>query len=1151
MSAAPHADPGIAQRAAADPAVSVWVSASAGSGKTKVLTDRVLTLLLGDTPPERILCLTFTKAAAAEMANRISGELSLWSILPEEELRGRLVELTGDTVDEAALAAARRLFAQVLDTPGGLKIQTIHGFCESLLTRFPLEAGLAPQTKVMDERSAAELMRTARDAVLMAARRNEELGIALAEIIAHLQEDQFSSLMTDLAQERGRLARLLRDRGGLAGAEAAVYRTFQVDPDSDAAAVIRAAAGDGAFDAEALHRAVEGLRHGTEKTDQPRAERIAAWLTGDVEARMRSFDDYLDVYLLKKEQTPRKSLATKKVVEQFPDCTDILQAEADRLAAVVENLRAISSARGTAALLRLGAMMLEAYQAAKTAQSCLDYDDLIYRARDLLVDRAMAPWVLFKLDGGLDHILIDESQDTNPEQWEIVRALAEEFFAGEGAREDTERTLFAVGDEKQSIFSFQRADPAVGEALRNHFRDRIGSDKWREISLETSFRSAAAVLEAVDATFARPAAARGVVAEGATLSHDVHRQGAGGRVEVWPLVEPEAPAERAPWTLPLERRPIDDPDARLARVMAARIDSWIGHERLSSRGRRVAAGDIMVLVRRRTRFVDQLVRALKRLGVPVAGVDRLVLTDQLAVMDLMAFAEFLLLPEDDLTLANVLKGPFIGFDDDDLLRLAWDRGDRSLWRSLGESAAPADADARNWLGRWLARVDFIPPYELFAEVLNQPTLSGESGRAALIARLGTEAEDPIDEFLGLAVGFERTNSPALQGFMHWVGAGATEVKRDLEQGGRDEVRVMTVHGAKGLQAPIVILADTTRKPDRVANLHWIDGVPVWAPRRALESSVSRTASAAAVARQEAEYNRLLYVAMTRAEDQLHVSGAAGRYEPPADCWYNLVADGIAPLAERRSFDFTTLSPDGWRGDGLVVETLQTAAPDSVPETVESSSRHETPPDWARRPPAREPPPPRPLAPSRPSGAAPPARSPLGGDDGRRFRRGLLVHRLLELLPELPPAARPDACARFLARPAHELDQAAREALAAEVLEILEHTEFAPIFGAGSRAEAPLVGTVEGVDGPETIAGQIDRLVVTATTVLAVDYKTLRPVPDSAVEAPPVYLRQMAAYRILLRRIWPDRQVRCALLWTEGPVLMDLPDALLDHRSPAS
>ncbi|NKB55766.1 MAG: double-strand break repair helicase AddA [Alphaproteobacteria bacterium] len=1137
------------QRDASDPATSVWVAASAGSGKTTVLTDRVLALLLTDTRPERILCLTFTRAAAAEMAQRINRRLALWATEPDRDVRQEIAALLDRVPDDALLDRARQLFAHVLDVPGGLKIQTIHSFCQSLLGRFPLEAEIAPHFEAIDERSAAELLMTARDSVLSSARTGGPLADALDVVTGYIQEDSFGEMMAQLARDRGRIRRLIDMYGSIPSVAAALAKKLGIAPGRRAEDVVADACRDGVFDTDALAVAIDALLAGTEKTDQPRGQLIARWLTSDPSVRAASFADYAAGFLTQ-DGEPRKVLITRKAAEAAPDAAETLAIEAARLVRIMEQRRAAITAEATVALLQLGAALLDAYEKAKAALARLDYDDLILKTIALLRENVDAAWVLFKLDGGLDHILIDEAQDTNPDQWAVVAALAEEFFSGAGARPEV-RTVFAVGDSKQSIFSFQRADPAAFSDMRRHFRDRIEAAEaaWRDVELNWSFRSTAPVLAAVDAVFDQDTARDGVIPDGVTIEHRAVRTGHAGSVEVWPLIGPRDTSPLAPWTPPLTREPADSPSTRLANALAHRLEGWIGCEALPSKGRLVRAGDIMVLVRRRNSFVTDLVSALKARDIPVAGVDRMVLSEQLAVMDLVALGDFLLLPEDDLTLATVMKGPFIGFDDDDLFTLAYNRGSTTLWHRLADMAADDDrfAAAYDWLARLLAIVDFSPPYELFARLLSEPTIAQDTGRQRIVARLGIEAEDPIEEFLNLALAHERTDVPSLQNFLHWLKAGDATITRDLEHSGRDEVRIITVHGAKGLQAPIVILPDTTTAPRSSPAVLWTDDLPLWPPNRSHEPALCVAARADANWRRDQEYRRLLYVAMTRAEDRLLVCGWHGRQEPSDTSWYALMRDGIAPIAE--TFEFTMDGEDGWSGDGLCLASAQTAeiepfVASELPETIAEPAL------WMNRPPDPEPTPPRPLAPSRPS-ADPPVLSPIQADGSDRFRRGQLVHRLLQTLPDLPTSRRRDAATAFLTRPIHGVDAEERGAIADEVMRILEDPSFAPLFAPGSRAETPIVGTVTGPLGPEIISGQVDRLVIRENEVMIVDYKTNRPPPLRENDVPEAYLRQMAAYRAVMRKIWPKRPIRCVLLWTDGPRTMSLDEQRLDRFFNAS
>jgi ATP-dependent helicase/nuclease subunit A len=1141
----PLINPEIPQRQAADPKTSVWVAASAGTGKTKVLTDRVLSLLLAGTAPERLLCLTFTKAAAAEMANRIADRLAGWATDDDARLTDDLARLTGQAPSPVTVTRARRLFAQVLDTPGGMKIETIHAFCQSLLRRFPLEAGLAPHFQVMDDRDAGEMLAQAREEILSAARQDggSDLAQALSVVTGVVHETIFPELMAELAGVRGRLSRLIDRHGGRHGLIEALYRQAALQPGETAADIVGRAVTDDAFDITGCRAAMAALRVG-KAGDQERANAMDLWLAASVDERILQFALWQNAFLTGKGEI-RARLCTKDVEARFPATLEVLTLEAERLFGLLDRLRSATTLRATAALLTLAEALLASYKRQKASRAMLDYDDLILTAVTLLERPGMPSWVLFKLDGGIDHVLIDEAQDTNPDQWRVVKALTGEFFAGDGRRQAGSRTIFAVGDAKQSIYSFQRADPREFEAMRGRYAALVpaAQGRWAEVALSMSFRSAPAVLEAVDRVINSAGGGDGVVAPGQSVEHLAFRQGAGGLVEVWPPIRPAARDEPEPWKPPVERVKGDSPRARLAQLVARRITAMIRQgDILASRGRPIRPGDILVLVRRRNAFVEELVRELKTQGIAVAGADRMVLTEQLAVMDLMALANAMLLPEDDLTLATVLKGPLIGLSEDDLFALAHGRPSR-LWEAL-RARAGEEPFRTAWqrLSLWQGMADQMPPHDFFARVL------GNGGKTRLLTRLGLEAEDPLDEFIALTLAYERGHPPSLQGFLRWLEQGDVEIKRDLDQGSINAVRIMTVHGAKGLQAPIVFLPDTLQVPTRPPRLLWLteseddeDGaLLVWPPRADDQDERCRASRDAANHRRDQEYRRLLYVAMTRAEDRLYVCGWETRKAAAPHCWYTLIAEALRPVCDPEPDAF--LAAQRGLDDNRVLRLVSRQTADVIPAaagTVAAAAR--ALPAWASLPAPVEPAPPRPLAPSRPDEDEPEVRAPFGGDGGARFLRGRLIHRLLQSLPDIAPAKRPEAAARFLGRAGWGLTFAEQATIGGEVGAILDDPHFAPIFGPGSRAEVPVVGQL----GDRILSGQVDRLLVTATEVLIVDYKTNRPPPRQAADVAPVYLRQMAAYRAALACIYPGRTIRCALLWTDEPRLMTLDNRLLD------
>ena len=1134
----------VEQDRAANPASSAWVSASAGTGKTYVLTNRVLRLLLDGADPHRILCLTFTKAAAAEMANRVVDRLSAWVSMPEAKLKQELADLAIGHISADLMVRARQLFVHVLDSPGGLQISTIHAFCQSLMARFPLESGISPHFSVMDDRTAAGLRHEA--TIRLFAQASEgadpELAEAVDFITQNIAEMTFEGLANELMMGR-RSFQHLSDTSAL---EVSLRSALGLPAQGTAQDALIASA----VDQERLSQAVSALKNGT-KTDQGRAAVIEDWLSQAENTRAATFDDYASAFLTAKMEL-RKTLATKKIAEEFPEAMDTLHGEADRVLQIVTTQRLFGVLKSSLVLAQFGSRLALSYAELKRQAGMMDYDDLIAKARSLVVGNdeadpltrgsaatrsSAAAWVLYKLDGGIDHILVDEAQDTNSAQWEIIETLANNFFENfESA--DRLRTMFAVGDPKQSIYSFQGAEPAEFERTRQEFRHRIRQAKGQfyDALLDLSFRSTEAVLALVDKIFANPMARSGLFFDEETiaLQHFAYRKDVPGLVEIW-APEPAAETEDTDaWAVPVEQQFEQAAHVVLAERIAGQIHHWIGTEALlTSKDRPINAGDILILVRRRNAFFGAMVLALKNRDIDVAGMDRMILNDQLAVMDLIALGRFVLMPEDDLNLAVVMKSPLIGLDDSHLIDLAPGR-DGSLWRALSQKSAgdPALHSAYTTLQSWLARADFMAPYEFYSLVLD-----AEGGRRALLSRLGPEAEDPIDEFIGLTLEFERNSAPSMEGFLHWVEASETEVKREMEQA-KGQVRVMTVHGAKGLQAPIVFLPDTRSIPTTSPSIFWLGedkDIPAWPINASYVVGTISDAKDREKALKLQEYNRQLYVALTRAEDQLYICGYDTNRAAPDECWYNLIDTGFDGL------DGTVEATD-WQG-----ATVRRYASGDQPEADDSgepASQIEPLPAWASTPPRPEPTPSRPLAPSRPASADVPVRSPVGPDMADRFLRGTLIHKLLEVLPEVAPDNRAALARQILGHPTHELPANAIETWSAEVMAILDDPAFAPLFGPDSMAEVPLTGLV----GDTPISGMVDRLLVQHDRILVVDYKTNRPPPLSANDVPPAYLQQMATYRDLLRQIYPGRAVDCALLWTDGPTLMGLNEESLNKFS---
>jgi ATP-dependent helicase/nuclease subunit A len=1117
----------VRQREASDPVISAWVSANAGSGKTHVLAQRVIRLLLDGVDPARILCITFTRAAAGNMANRVFDELRKWTALDDAGL-SKAMRLAGShDTGEKMRARARKLFALALETPGGLKVQTIHAFCTYILHLFPFEANVAARFSVLDEAQDVQLLEKMTNEVLLDAanRPQSETGRALQYAIGAAADLTFRDLIGKAVDERDAVEAWLSSAGGLEGAAGQLSRALNIAVDDSEEKISAAFLGESLIP-RSEWSAIAAIGAGGKKTDRDQSERFMS-LPGLAGAQQ--IDRYIEIFCTR-TAGKRDNVFTSDIKKLHGNLCERLHAERDRIWSLVERRRAVVARDRTIALVTIAKAVLDRFRAEKDRRGLLDFEDQIDKTHELLA-RVSAAWVHYKLDRGIDHILIDEAQDTSPKQWGIVRHLVAEFFAGKGATERT-RTIFAVGDEKQSIFSFQGAAPAEFENMRREFEtlSARANHEFRHVRFDTSLRSGANVLSAVDIVFKPTEIAASLTQDVAGIpEHMALASAAPGQVEIWDTEKPlDDSGEKDPWNAPFDKLTGSKPAVRLAERIAKAV------RKMMEAGRR--PGDIMVLVNRRGALFEAIIRALKNAGIPVAGADRLVLTEHIAVMDLMALADSLLLPQDDLALATTLKSPLFGLDDDDIFALAYERGKDSLRTALTRKSV-----GNKKFEQALARLDALSararnesPFAFYARLLG-----AERGRERFLARLGHEASDALDEFLNLALEYERGEAPSLQGLIDWMRAAKSEIKRDMEMA-RNEVRVMTAHGAKGLEAPVVFLADTTTRPEGhhpppLLPLPAQTGAAplIWAKGEKEDVGPMTDARLAARVQTRHEYRRLLYVAMTRAAEQLIVCGIESKKRPEG-CWYDLVLQGLQdqPCLSEHEIGGQKL----WR--------YRKVEPSGPLEHVQGETAPiVTRPEWLRQPLVGEPRA-RVVIPSRMMKAQNrPGASTIEATRKAR-RRGIIVHRLLQSLPEYPATDRAKAMQNFLARQ-NELDPEERSSLAAQVMGVLADPRFTELFAPGSSAEVPIVGRCEVDNEPIRVSGRVDRLIVTQDAVLVGDFKTDRNPPRQVADVPASYVRQLAEYRAVLLKLYPDRPVRAALIWTEVPDLMELSGEVLD------
>ncbi|MRU15503.1 double-strand break repair helicase AddA [Roseovarius sp. A21] len=1098
---------------AARPDRSTWLSANAGSGKTRVLTDRVARLLLDDVDPQHILCLTYTKAAASEMQNRLFNRLGGWAMLPDDALRAELEKLGVERdLGPETLRKARRLFACAIETPGGLKIQTIHSFCSSLLRRFPLEAGVTPQFTEMDDRTASLL----RAEIVEEIAEGPEAGVLYA-LARHYTGDDLDKLTAEIVRHGTALQAPVSD--------AKLAQVFAVPADlSETSLLSDVFLGSEQALLDQLIPALEA----SSSNDQKAAKSLREITQFDLSALAELEGLFLFKSGAKAFTAKIGSFPTKPCRENLTPIMPQIEDWMARVESARDRRLALGAMRKTRALHDFAAIFLKAYEKAKLRRGLLDFDDLILRTRDLLTNPDVAAWVLYRLDGGIDHILVDEAQDTSPVQWQVIERLAQEFTSGEGARADVPRTIFVVGDKKQSIYSFQGADPREFDRMKDEFANRLKSTNTplSVLGMEYSFRSSNAVLSLVDQTFANAEQSGFAPDQG----HKSFKSDMPGRVDLWPVIEKPDKEDQPEWYLPVDTKAPNDPAILLARKIARTIRQMIDDNTPIPDGKGGMApaqpGDFLILVQRRSALFHEIIRECKDQNLPIAGADRLKVGAEMAVRDLGALLSYLSTPEDSLALATALRSPLFGWSEAQLYNLAHGRAQKYLSAELRDRAAEFP-ETTAILDDLRKQADYLRPYDLLQRILTR-----HDGRRKLLARLGVEAEDGIDALLSQAMAYEQRAVDSLTGFLVWLETDDLEIKRQMDSAG-NRIRVMTVHGAKGLEAPIVILPDTgQRKNDIKDQILDHKGTALWKTGADDAPQVIREVVERAKAAQIAERDRLLYVAITRAEKWLIVA-AAGDLGKTGDTWHDKV---------RTALEATGAAPHPTEGDGAL--------------RLEHG-------DWAMRPTheaAGKTPDGPPALPGyfnkpAPGGAAaldtlkP---SELGGakalpgeglEEEAAKRRGRQIHLLLEILPTVAPDSWPDTAARILANGPDAAEGAELDALLSEAQGVLTKPDLAHLFAPDVLAEVPISANIEALQN-RRIHGIIDALIVTPDRVLAVDFKTNTVVPDSPETCPDGLLRQMGAYAHALAAIYPGRDIQTALLWTRNAALMPLPHDLV-------
>lgn len=1115
------------QRSASAPERSVWVTANAGSGKTYVLTARVLRLLLGGAKPEEILCLTYTKAAAAEMRGRVGERLGKWALASDDELTKELIALGGVPPAPAMQLRARSLFARALEAPGGLRIQTIHAFCESVLHRFPREANVPFDFSVLEEHERDGMLLEAREAVLAAGLRGSDEAGAVETLFGLMSDFQIETAIVETLNQQRTLRRIL-PRSLIAKRE-----LRKLVGDVGSIDQVRDEIADGyeltAEDHAAIFALVPPDQGGTDFVDR----------LSHIDPDRPEPDALLDAFLTQADRTVRKTLLKKAVTKLIPDVAGRVIAEGARLEQLCRKLVAAELVARSEAMLDIVGAISARYERAKRARSLLDFDDLIERLAALLKDEAQGPWVRYKLDAGISHILVDEGQDTNPQQWEVIGALVDDFFFGESAAHRP-RTLFAVGDQKQSIFSFQGADPEmfVDAGRQYAFSAKAAHFEIEQVPLRHSFRTLPNVLNAVDEVFKRPDLKAGALEEEGLL-HETARAEGGGMVTLWPPVkDPTEDSDPNNWPTEPPHVAMQSAQRQVAERIAREIRQWIAEKRpLGPRGRAVRAEDILILVQVRSVLFHEIIRALIRQGIPTPGADRLAVTTHIGALDLMALGDVLSNPADDLQLAALLRSPLFDVSEEELLALAQPRGENErLFWAMEKCPIASVRAAYEQLTAWRNRLDFDRPFNFYADVLY-----AGGGLRRMRGRFGSEIDDVVAEFLDLALLHEQSAQPSLLGFLAELRSREVTIKRELAEA-EGGARVMTVHGAKGLEAPIVILADaasTERGRDRRC-IYLRAQPPLFIHASSKDTHVSETLDYKdeADGEQQKEYWRKLYVAMTRAEDELYVTGYLTKQGKIDGSWYEAVEQGLTPHSETVTNAGGNVSAIVYPSDRPAPTPVLAGAAADSPPTREGLDLPQLPP-------------PRNVPVVRPSSALTPA-DPVAAldtvaevtrDAETARRRGIAVHALLQHLGRVPPADR-EAVAHKALQVLLPATPELHGEVAGKALGIFHSPTFAHVFGPNSRAEVPFFAKASRNGSQVQLAGRLDRLVVEPERVLIVDFKSDAGATMDPTAVPTAHLTQIGLYALVATQLFPRHRVDAAILWTSLESLLELPRELL-------
>lgn len=1113
------------QGIASNPEYSIWTSASAGSGKTTVLVNRLLRMLLSGIKPSKILCITFTNTGAVTMKNRINDKLAEWAVFSDSKLEEEIVKLEGneDKLKEK-IKIARTLFAKILDHSNDFKILTIHSFCQQIIKRFPLEAGIVPSFQIADEIVSEELLSKAKEKILGIDK--DDVRESIKYVFSNINEDQFIGLLKKAIGQKDSLLYFKNRFFTIEGIGNKLREVFNIGNISSFDEI------EAEFKKHICQFSMTNdiIESVNEKSSEFDVKFIKIFQKFKEDKSY--FKEYVDCFLTSAGSITKR-LLSKKMASTFPDFDEFIKNEVELILKFKEDSGNFINFKFTLSFLTIVYEIFNIYDDLKKSKGLLDYGDLIFETskllnnskfRNLFGDNCFSSWINYKLDEGLDHLLIDEAQDTSPTQWDIVKSLTDEFFAGYGQRGEENRTIFVVGDEKQSIFSFQGAEPKNFDLMLKYYKNSIEScgKKFENIYLETSFRSLKSILNIADEAFKDPRRKEAISKAPNQIKHNVVRDCGIGKVEVWPLIKEEEKEDKKDvdyWGNNYLESDIElTKKQKLAETIAKEIESWFKNgktifSRKDGKERLLKYSDIMILVKSRNKdFINYLIRQFNKRNIMTMGNDKFDLTDSIISQDILALLKFLIFRDDNLNFANLFKSPFLSLTENDLYLLCEykNKNSKTLWQSIND------------LDQYKEQVDFLNDlinkskscsiYELLFYIFEIKGM-----RKKIKERFRYLADEVIDEFLSLSSAYEKNhNNSTILNFVYFIENTEIKIKRDMEQS-NDEVKIMTVHSSKGLEAPIVILPDTNHNGGKINKIDKFlfseqPGDNFEIPLLNLKSSnfidniVNEEKNKA-----ENEYLRLLYVAITRAENELYVCDCeSGKNSKPNDGnWYQIIKSALENSGAK------VRKSDNIEGDILYVgdldkftnqkyQILENKNNEKVKKLLEELSR-----DMVG---VKE------IKIINPSLYYAENMQTSPQDNSDNLEKGKLVHKLLEILPEAIPAEWSDIMEIYLKNKSY------KDEVAEIVLNVLNNNEFKFLFDKNSKAEVPIFGEVDG----DLISGQIDRMSILDDKIYIVDYKNTNSIPNYV---PIKYVKQLVLYKALLKKIYPNKEIISFILWT--------------------